>query len=97
MLTREVALPCEEMGRDSMAETSREPVMVWPFIRTHVTRIVIGVVVLIAICFVLGIVVPYQRELRIARRIAIVEGAANWRYHGPDWIPRAWRRRLDFW
>ncbi|MEK6258087.1 MAG: hypothetical protein AABP62_05655 [Planctomycetota bacterium] len=86
----------KEKGDDSMDETSHEPGMVGRFLRTHAVRIVTGVVLLILVCGVMSVYVPYQREQRIARKIETLEGAVNWHYRGPDWVPLSWRDRMSF-
>ena len=68
--------------------------MLWQFIRRHGVRIVIVAVFAASSFAVLAIWIPYHREQQITRKY----GAANfaYRYCGPDWIPRSYRKRLPF-
>ncbi len=68
--------------------------MMWQFIRRHGVRIVIVAVLAAGSYAVLAIWIPYHREQRITRKY----GAANfaYRYCGPDWIPRSYRKKLPF-
>ena len=40
------------------------------------------------------VLMPYQREQRIAWRIEALGGTTQWKYSGPNWIPQSMRVRL---
>ena len=72
-----------------MSERSPESVTVLRYIRRHFVRIVIGTVMMAAVYGAMLVWMPYQRELRIARKIEAVGGRVSWGYFGPTWFPRS--------
>jgi hypothetical protein len=56
--------------------------------RRHVLRIVIGAVLVALLYGVLTVVLPYQRELRIERKLESFDIEAIWVYCGPHFLPK---------
>ena len=74
-----------------------ESAMTWEAIRKHSVKIAIGIVSLVAISTAVIVLMPYQRELRIAKKIESRGGYAVFDFHGPDWFPDAIKYKLPFW
>lgn len=79
-----------------MDETTREPMRPWRYIQAHLGRIVFGTVLLVGVFGAMLVVLPYQREQRIARMIESHGGSVGVEYRGPDWIPNSIQNRMPF-
>jgi len=77
-----------------MDETPRKPVKAWRFIRAHVGQMVIGAVLLVAVLSAVLVLLPYQRELQIARKINSLGGSIGYGYGGPSSVPQSIRDRV---
>lgn len=77
-----------------MSEPSAESLMTWRFIRRHSVRIVGGAVLVTAVSIAVFVWMPYQRELRIARKIEAVGGKVDFQFCGPSWIPQLIRKTV---
>jgi hypothetical protein len=82
--------------KSDMSTDAHDSVTVWRFIRSNAARITIGLMLAAAACGAVSIWMPYQRELRIARRIGEIDGKAAFDYNGPNWVPESTHRWLPF-
>ena len=81
-----------KLKTDEMNESLREPLMPFQFFRRHLRRIMVGLIlftiawVVMTVMFVSIVLLPYQREKRIARQTEAVGGKVETFYCGPLWI-----------
>ncbi len=81
---------------DIMDDASRQTATAWQFVRQHLGRIVVGVILVGIVYGAIAVVLPYQREKRMARKVETLGGKVEWDYYGSNFVPLQVRDKFPF-